>query len=266
MPTPHDPSKRADYARRRLIGQLRRAECPDATALADVLGNCTADTPCGSAACPCCGLAHQQAAVSAVDRFIREPARAIRARMTLVTIVPAAGCVAPNDLTVELCRQIINQVVATFARLDLPASVIGLEVSFNEDLTGEVEPHWCIHVHAIVYDWLSDAQGKALRAAFPRSRWAKRPVDIRALDQCVNGRLYPFKAERFRREAYLKTDDPRRGPYRATRSKDLRPEQAVSLAIVEHQLGFGQRLLSHKIDEGALKRHLEGLEWARDGP
>lgn len=266
MPTPHDPSKRADYARRRLIGQLRRAEFPGATALADILGNCTAGMPCGSAACPCCGLAHQQAAVSAVDRFIREPARAIRGRMTAVTIVPAAGCVAPNDLTVELCRQIINQIVATFARLDLPASVIGLEVSFNEDLTKEVEPHWCIHVHAIVYDWLTDAQKKALRAAFVRSRWAKRPVYITELDHRINGRLYPFKAERFRRQAYIDDSNPKRRPFRATRSKDLRPEQAVSLAIVEHQLGFGQRLLSHKIDEGALKRHLEGLEWARDGP
>lgn len=262
----HDANSKATHARRRLIGQLRGSEVPKAASLAAVLNACTDMHPCRSAACPVCGTALQQVAVSVVDQFIRVPARAIRSRMHALTIVPASGCLAPDDLTVEACERVGAEIAAAFARLGLLPCIIGLEVSFNEDQTGEVEPHWCVHGHANGLDWLSSTQVKDLRAAFPPSELVKRPIRCEPLDQDIRGRLYPFKPERLRRVTSLVEDDPERKPYRETKRRPLRPWQAVSLAIVDHQLGFQGRLLLHGIDEEAVRRHLAGLGWARDGP
>ncbi len=88
-------------------------------------------------------------AVSAVDHFIRVPARSIRSRMHALTIVPADGCIAPDDLTVSEYRRVGAEITTAFERLSLPPSIVGLEVSFNEDLTGKVEPHWSVHGHVI---------------------------------------------------------------------------------------------------------------------
>ena len=91
-----DPYAKATLVRARLIGQLRRSNEPGAAALAAVLDRCTSTTQCRSAACPVCGLAFQAAAVALVEEFIRTPARAIRNRMTAITIVPGTGFLEPD--------------------------------------------------------------------------------------------------------------------------------------------------------------------------
>src|SRR4051812_5424409 len=97
----HDPRKALlGQARARLIRQLRASDEPGATAVADALDACTDSSPCRNAACPVCGLAFQEAAVSVVEHFIGVPARAVRNRMTAVTIVPASGCLPPDEISV----------------------------------------------------------------------------------------------------------------------------------------------------------------------
>lgn len=258
----HSSQIKAALVRRRLIYQIRASDKTHATALAAILESCAPTTPCRSAACPICGLAFQQAAVALVDECIREPARAIRNRMSMLTIAPASGCIAPDDLSVEACERVASEITTALATLALPPAVIGFEVSFNEDTTGECEPHWGLHGHVVQLDWLSGSQEKALRAIFPPSRLVKRPVKCEPLDQNLQGRRYPFKPERVRRVTELKTDDPERRPYRDTRRRDLRPWQAVDLALVEHDRGFEGRLLTHRV----VSRHLRGFVWARDGP
>lgn len=262
----HEPNVKTTLAQRRLIYQLGTTDVCGAKTLAATLAACTVVQPCHSAACPACGLAFQQAAVSLVNLQIRAPAHEIRSRMTALTIVPAIGCLAPDDLTIEPYKRVGTEVSAALAVLELPPAIIGLEVSFNEDATGKVEPHWCAHAHGIGYDWLSNAQERSLRAAFPPSRLVKRPVLCVPLDSNEQGSRYPFKPERVRRVTQLKTDHPHRLPYRISKRRELRPWQAVSLALVEHQLGFSGRLLTHGINEQAVRQHLEGLGWARDGP
>lgn len=262
----HDPHAKATLARARLIGQLRRSDETGAAAVAAVLAACTNVAPCRSAACPVCGLAFQATAVAVVEQHIRVPARAIRNRMTATTIVPATGCLAPDDLSVETCERVATEITAAFSTLGLPPAVIGFEVSFNEDTTGEVEPHWCPHGHSIGLNWLSAAQEEALRAAFPRTPLVKRPVKFDRLDKNPQGLRYPFKPEHVRRVTELVTDHPARAPYRDSKPRELRPWQAVSLAIVEHRRGFEGRLLTHGIDERVVRQQLQGLGWARDGP
>ena len=178
--------------KRRLLYQLRASNEPEAAAVAAVLDSCIKPKPCQSAACPMCAAAFQEAAVAVVEQHIREPARAIRNRMTALTIVPASGCFAPNDLTVEACERVAAEITTALATLGLPPAVIGFEVSFNEDTTGEVAPHWCAHAHTCGRDWLSAAQVAGLRAAFPRSTQVKRPDQVRAPRSKSPGAALPF--------------------------------------------------------------------------
>ena len=195
----HNPRTKATLARARLVGQLRRCDELGAAAVAAVLAACTDTHPCRSAACPVCGLAFQATAVALVEEFIRTPAREIRNRMTAITVVPAVGCVPPDALTVADFERVGAQITAAFAALNLPATIIGLEASFNEDTTGHFEDHWCGHTHSIQHDWLSKAQEEGLKDRFPRSRLIRRPVRCDRLDGRDEGRRYPFKPERVRR-------------------------------------------------------------------
>jgi hypothetical protein len=261
-----NPHTKASEARARLTNQLRTSGSLDTAVLARILSRCTKAHRCRSAACPLCKLDFQQVGVSTIDEFIRIPAREIRNRMTFITIVPGNGCLPPDDLTAEACDAIASQITASIAMLRLPPAVIGFEVSFNEDLTGELPPHWCLHGHAHMRDWLSQDQKKALRDTFPPSDFVKRPIRCDLLDQRINARLYPFKPEAVRRVSFLDTSDPTRNPFRDSKARNLRPAQAVALALVEHERGFAGRILTHEVDERAVRRHLEGLGWARDGP
>lgn len=262
----HDPHSKAALARHRLIGQLRASEVPGAEAVSDVLAACTPAAPCRSAACPVCGLASQATAVSLVEELISTPARAIRNRMTAITLVPASGIVAPEALSVEDFERVGAEITVAFAALALPAAIIGLEASFNEDTTGRFEDHWCVHGHANQFEWLSEVQTSGLRARFPPSRLVRQPVDCKPLDQRSQGRNYPFKPERVRRVTVWVTDHPLRAPYRDSKRRPLRPWQAVSLAIVEHELGFARRLRTHGIDERLIRGRLWAAGWGRDGP
>lgn len=262
----HDPQPKVMAARQRLIHQLRATDFREARELASVLDACTPTLPCRSAACPVCGLAFQQVAVAIVEEFIRAPARAIRNRMTFLTIAPASGCVPPDKLSLEDFERVGAEISAALAAIDLAATIVGLEASFNEDSTGCFEDHWCVHGHGLQVDWMSKAQKCALRAAFPHSELVRRPILCVPLDQEPAGRMYSFKPARLRRVTRLVTDDPTRAPYRKSKRRDLRPWQAVSLAIVEHRFGFSRRLVTHGIDEAAFEGQLRSLGWARDGP
>lgn len=262
----YDPNDHAAAARL-LIGQLRRSGLPEAEQVADILEGCRKSRPCYSAACRYCGLTFQEVGLSVVELFIRVPARTIRSRMNATTIVPAEGCVAPDDLTAEVFRCVRRRITEALEAGNVPSSIVGIEASFNEDLTGEIEPHWCVHGHGIGMDWLSDSQDETLRRFFPPSALSRGPVHSQPLDQQTKGRRYPFKPQRFRRVRY-RIDAPANGrsSFITTRRRWLRPWQAVKLAIVEHQVGFDARLLTHGIDADAFEQHLRNLNWPRDGP
>ena len=261
-----DPHKKATVAHRRLIGQLRRSNQPGAVAVAAHLEACEPATPCRSLACPVCGVAFQEAMVTVGDRFIRTPAWAVRDRTHQLTIVSETGCVGLDELSAEVFERVGTEIAAALADLGLPPALISLEASFNEDTTGRLPPHWCAHTHGFGLDWVSAAQERSLKDRFRPSPWVRNPVRIDLLDQRIAAQRYHFKAERYRRVTVLKTDHPTRKPFRDTDYRPLRPDQAVRLALVEHELGFGKRLLIHGIEEEAVRRHLASLGWPRDGP
>ena len=263
---PNSTAREMMQARKQLISRLFQVKSLTAAVLAVTLARCSNAAPCRSAACPVCGLAFQRMAVSVVDHFIREPARPLRDRMTAITIIPASGCVAPDELTPETFQEAADEIQSKLAYLGLPPSITGIEASFNEDLTGKVEPHWCVHGHNIQIDWLSKVQKEQLRGVFPPTSRTPRPIRCDELDGNIRGRLYPFKPQRSRRVTYLKTGRATRKAYRATKHRPLRAEQATTLALIDHDVGLAGRLRLRDIDESAVQQHLLGLGWPRDGP
>ncbi len=260
----HDDAK----AKARLVRYLRASGARGAGALAAILESCTATIPCQSGACLHCGRDLQRAHARLVEEAIRTPARALRNRASQITLVPASACVEPGALTAELLASVRETTALTAMAAGLGPTVFGIDISYNVDLEGETDPHWMPHGHGTSLDWLSKAQDKALRSGFPASDLIRRPVDIRELDGRQNGPDYAAKPDRFQRESYVVTPKPGadRGPYRDTRYHPLRAEQAVELALVEHEVGLRARVVTHGIADEVVERALGGFNWARDGP
>lgn len=255
-------------AQARLVRYLRATTARGAGALAAVLESCTARSPCQSGACLRCGRDLQRAHARLVEEAIRTPARALRNRASLITLVPASACVEPGALTAQLLGSVRSQVAEAAMAAGLGPTVFGLDISYNVDLQGETDPYWMPHSHGTGLDWLSEAQNTKLRDDFPASGPIRRPVDVRELDGRPNGPEYAAKPDRFQRESYVNPGKPgaERGPYRDTRYHALRVEQAVELALVEHEVGLRARVITHGIADEVVERHLGGFNWARDGP
>ncbi|WP_311274938.1 hypothetical protein [Methylobacterium sp. WCS2018Hpa-22] len=95
--------------RRRLIGRLKKGSDAEGQ-LAATLVACTEADPCLSGACTECGGRLQLAALDLADQYVREPARALRGRMTMITVVPSWGCILPGELNVAVCRRVLAAV------------------------------------------------------------------------------------------------------------------------------------------------------------
>lgn len=246
---------------KRLVSRLKALDDdPVADHLAAHLGSCCSEKPCFSGACPICSTGLQSYAVGLVDRLIMEPARGIlRGRMSMVTVVASSGCVEPDALTAEVCHRVLADITAALVEAKIPASVIGLDISLNEDETGEVPHHWCVHGHGILLDWPSEAQVTALRRAVRPSVFAKRPVHVARLDEDERGRAYPFKIQRVRRVTYIDSSVADRKSFRNTHRRELRPCQQVALAKVEHDFGLMRRVMIHGIDADEVNRALDSL-------
>lgn len=251
--------------RSQLVYRLGKADSRAARRLSRLLSKCGSDE-CGSAACPVCCGHHQAAASSLVDVFIQQPASALRGRCTLVTVVPSIGIADPRTLTAQHFAEVRKALASALAAVGYGPAVFGIEASFVEDATGRFANHWSVHAHGIALDWPSEELERNLRAWFPPSGPILKPVDFERLDGRVNAALYVFKAERFRRDVRLSTATDKRAPHRKGIPRPLRPEQAVELALVDHEVGFRDRLLTHGIDEDHVSACLKALNWPRDGP
>lgn len=242
---------------RRLIFQLKNTGCWE---LAALLESCAPDRPCSDGACIHCGRALQRQALALIEEQIREPARRERReRMTAITLVPWWGFTWPNDLTATVCWNVTTSVATTLRAITPAPAVAGLDVSFNEDEEGKTPAHWSAHSHVVLAGWLTDAQDEALRAAFPAAPFSRRPVQVEDLDQQDNGPLYAVKPDRIRRVSYLDRTQSNRYPFRNRHRRPLRPDQAVALAQVEHELGLVNRLIIAGIAEDRVRAALKGF-------
>ena len=253
-------TKKLAVWRQKLIRWLSQAGGKLEVALSRILASCTRDTPCRNAACPMCGLCYQIVGVAAIEELLDPHTRKFRGRMSLVTIIPEVGLIAPGQLRPHHYGQVKAKVEAAFRENGLEPALGCVEASFEEDLSGRVADHWALHAHVIVAEWLSLEQTAGLISAFPRSDRIGRPVMWQRLDDELAVRAYPFKPERFRGVSQDFGVTDRKPP----RQRELRHWQAVELARVEHQVGLVRKLISHGIDIETLHKHFNSMKRSRD--
>lgn len=253
---------------RNLIRHLRNAELPGADALARILARCDDRRPCRSAACPHCGREFQLALFDLYREQIKAPARARhRGRTSVLTIVPTSGIVERDCLDADVLRRVSEEVADALAACSIPPAIVTLDVSYNEDEMGRTPEHWCVHAQGVVSNWLSKADLKSLRASFSRSTLIRKPVDSEPLDRNPRGPLYHLKPDRCRRVSYVvPAVEGGRNAYRDTKRYSLRPIQRVALALAEHEVGFGGRLIDHDIDADAIEALFDAFYRVRNGP
>lgn len=248
---------------RRMIRWLKAAEHdPAAAALAAIIAECEPAKPCFSGACPVCGEGFQGFGMGVVERLIARPARGqLRGRMAMVSLIPPGGCVGPGELTAAMIAQAVDEMLAALKTAEMPACVIGVDISFDEDQTGQVPSHWCVHGHGPCLDWPAVAQLEALRRALPGTAMTSRPVHVKRLDGLSDERVaaYAFKPKRVRRVTYLDRSAEGRSPFRNTHIHELRPDQQVALANAEHEFGLMRRLVIHGLEADEVKCALDGL-------
>lgn len=229
--------------------------------IADLLELCSAELPCCSGACRRCLRDLQTAGIAMERDHIQGVAdRTMRGRTGRATLIPVEGWAAPGELD-ESHLEAVRE--ATFRALELakiPRAICGIEVSYNEDQTGEVPDHWQAHSCLIVPDWLSEEQQKHFTVVCP----GERAVFVERLDERDEGPAYAFKPERERRVTVLNTTHPTRQPFRDTKGYELRPWQRVILATAEHRFGLGRHQLIVGITLDEVKRSIVGLEWLMD--
>ena len=144
----------------------------------------------------------------------------------------------------DLRRRVRN----AFASANIGPAVLGLDVSFNEDIKKAFKPHWLLHFRAHVPSHLSSDQRRKLHTCFPASDLIRRPIRATPSDDDLRAIAYTMKPNFTRRQSY---DDDRRRPDRSeqcrnTRNRPLRGVERVELAIFLDRIGLHRRLLLHE--------------------
>jgi hypothetical protein len=160
----------------RLVRRLERAHGQNAAGhrLAAKLRSCRLNHRCGSPACPQCAGAEQMLLASATATFIGSFADELD--VAFVTIIPPNSRVAVGELhlfdTQNFKRRLRDRIVNTSAI----CAVGAIDLTLNEHRDTQFEAHWAPHAHmiAVVYDLAQFEE--QLRAVFPRSVEAPRPI------------------------------------------------------------------------------------------
>lgn len=222
--------------------------------LADILDSCVAPSACGSGACFECSRRFQRLCVAAINQFLVPIASSERGRLSAITIVPLAGHVKPGTLKQSHFHRVKARVQQALCASGLGQALGLIEASFEENLNDPMCNQWAVHAHVVAVGWLSREQVAVLKAEFPGNGRIAKPVMWQRLDDEPAGVAYPFKAEKFRSVSSGHNDaDSRERP----RKRALRKDQAIELAMVEHKVGFHDKLICHGIDREALCLHVE---------
>ncbi|ABY28680.1 hypothetical protein [Methylorubrum extorquens] len=257
---PCQTAAEAAVERLRLVQRLRRYSARvdfNARAVADRLERCCPDFRCRSGACPECARAWQRWFTVATQDFLAH-ATPTGSQGMILSPVHETGIVEPGEgLPPAALRSVKSVVHDALTAAGLTTAVVGIDVSFNEHLTADFRPHWCLHPRVFVPGALTASAVRTLRTHFPPSELIPRPLKVAAFDGNPAGIAYGMKPAFGRRQSYEQTKPTATGTRqcRNTRGRPLRGDEAVELAIFLDAVGLRQRLILH---EAALKRDQGG--------
>ena len=239
----------AHAERLRLIKRLRRFGKDNSSALevASRLTGCGPRRRCFSGACPECARAFQRAVVTATVRFLEADTGRLGRRTTILSPISTLGIIEPGKLDSTILRDVRLHVTKVLASAGVRTAIIGVDLSFNEDRDGAFDPHWLVHVRAIVPRQLPTHMLGQLRKEFPTTALIPKPFRAVSFDGNLTGIAYTIKPSFGRRQSYLQAkpagDSVRL--CRNTRGRPLTGEQAVELAVFLDRIGLRKRLILH---------------------
>ena len=138
-------------------------------------------------------------------------------------------------------------VKAALTGVGIGTAVIGVDVSFDEDLQRRFRPHWLIHVRALVPGLWPKRTIEQLRAKFPTSASISRPFRSAIWDGKLVALAYGMKPNFGRRQSYTQQKVTAAGTRncRNTRGRPLTGPQAVEVALFLDRIGLRRRLILH---------------------
>jgi hypothetical protein len=174
-------------------------------ALADKLDNCKPKARCKSAACPDCSTAAQDLVTEVTRKFLKKKAKA--ATIVGVSIVPADGTSAPDQLTPDQHARNVRRFKERLGRAGVTWFLGGSDWSFNQHDQDRYPAHWSHHFYGFTATTDPEDLKKRLQAQFPKTDVIPRPVKVQEWDGDTKPIVYMVKLEFNRRIA---TDDGQR--------------------------------------------------------
>jgi len=121
--------------------------------------------------------------------------------------------------------------------------IVAFDFTFN-DYTGKGgelvhQPHF----HGILAVTDVEEVRNVLKAEYPRTAEAYRPVMVSDYDRNELGASYIFKTRFTRRSSYIDDGNPNRNPFSNTKPFELRAPPYIDLALMLDFMGFDKRLL-----------------------
>jgi hypothetical protein len=214
--------------------------------LAAKLRGCSPKHRCGSPACFQCACAEQVLLASITERFTETFAD--KFDVAFVTIIPPGYQVAVGGLRHFDVDNFKRRLRDGLAMTNAICAVGALDLTLNEDRNAMFDPHWAPHAHLfVVTDDMAELEYD-LRAKFPRSEEAPKPVVVKPLNGDPGVFSYIYEAEFARRITIhaARRFDRRSGTTRlcrATTYDRLRASEAVEAALFLEALGLGGRML-----------------------
>jgi hypothetical protein len=174
--------------------QMRRAikQADKARALAASVGRCRRGHRCLSPACPLCAQAAQALLTSITKKFVREHEN--ECRIAFVTVIPRNSLVRKGVLHAFNLANFKRRVRDGLSKPSAVWAIGSVDFSLNERQYGARELNWLPHVHLIVATYDIDELARDLRAAFPRSDHAPRPVMVKN-GTAMRGSLHTYSRQ-----------------------------------------------------------------------
>jgi len=156
----------------------------------------------------------------------------------------------------------------------IDVAVGGLDISFNEHLTGDFDPHWLAHLRVLVPQRLPKSILSELRQHFPADDRIRKPLKVARFDGEPAGIAYTMKPGFERRQSYQQVKQTSDGTRECqnTRGRPLRGSDTVELMVFLERLGLRKRLILLgaglvQSTDGTVriksKRPSRGLQWPK---
>jgi hypothetical protein len=221
-----------------------------ACALTLGLRRCRREHRCFSQACPQCAKAEQALLASATGKFTSD--QADETNIVFATIIPPNSSVPMGSLQEFDLANFKRRVRDGLAKTSAIWAAGAVDLTLNEHRDDVFEAHWSPHAHLITAtDDINDLV-HGLRASFPRSDKAPRPVVVKEWDGDFRAFSYVFKPHFARRISIARATrfNPRTNGTRSCRATTydrLRVSERIELALFLDAIGLGGRLLFRNV-------------------